>query len=396
MSINEEDDIMEKRYELIREYFDWEHQIGSCNGITELSNLQILNAIESLKFLKNYLGSDFPLNAARQDHGICEFFWNKAPWTRVWFIWLADCFKKLETADGFDKVKAKFLSSKREDYNESISLLEFGYKFKKANFIVDFEQPVLNSSNREKRPDIRLTNQITKEVIYVEVSRLTGGNPLEGYHSVMHTITDNGFKHGKYLNFSGGLLKQLSKEHWQEIRDEIEEKSRWAAKEDAFTEVYKEGVIDLAIAPYKNRILEEWCSSKGYPLNAFSAPSTDWLVKAKNKLKHKPTQASADSPNILIIKNEDPNFSDHDAASIIASLEEYIYKWPNLTAAVIVGYSFGNWEKLVRSFGMDYHIRKTERYAWSSDSIIIFNKLNHTSKITLHSLSKIIDAFEKH
>ncbi len=55
----------------------------------------------------------------------------------------------------------------------------------------------------------------------------------------------------------------------------------------------------------------------------------------------------------------------------------------------------GNSEKLVSSTGFNFYVERMERHAYSTKTLMIFNRFCKT-KITPHTLMRIFDAFEKH
>ncbi len=97
----------------------------------------------------------------------------------------------------------------------------------------------------------------------------------------------------------------------------------------------------------------------------------------------------------MIIKDDDFTFLT-DPANSFYSLEETLYKCADLFGAVIINYHFGNRDKKVESFGMNTFITRTERHAITSQTGIMLNKFYKKVPVTMHTLTRIIEAFEKY
>ncbi|MBC7486931.1 MAG: hypothetical protein H7282_09295 [Cytophagaceae bacterium] len=76
-------------------------------------------------------------------------------------------------------------------------------------------------------------------------------------------------------------------------------------------------------------------------------------------------------------------------------MEESLYKCEDLLGAIVISYEFGNQTKRVESYGMNTFIIKTERYALASSTGIMLNKFYKKVPVTMHTLTRIIEAFER-
>lgn len=379
----------------VEEYFDWEYQIESCQNIEEVSKFEISKTISAFNYLKNELGNNYPKRVLESGTRFCEFFWNQAPWTRIWFSWLADSIKNLRESENIDGVLKKLISNDKDDFEEAITLLEYGLKFIKASFKVDFEKEVSNSKNEIKHPDICLTNPETEETIFVEVTRLTSSEEIENYSDICHRASKYGFINGKPINYAGALFKTVSRERLEEIKNKVDAMAKSVVASDSFEEFKIKNVLEIALANSKNiPMLAQWGEEHGYTIDSFHLPPIDKFKRLKGKLGRKSNQSSPETCNLLIIKNDD--FSTiSKPQTLINELEESLFKCEDLLGAIIVSYEFGNREKGVESFGMHTHITKTERHALTSKTAILVNKYYKKNKISMHSLTRIIDAFDK-
>ena len=385
---------MKDPLELVDECFDWDYQIATCDNLEEISRLEITKAISAFQFLKTELGIQYPKEVQKSKTSFCQYFWNKVPWTRVWFTWLAEAIKNLKQSENFDTVLKKLISKNEPDFQEAITLLEYGQKFIKSGFHVDFEKEVLNKNNKAKNPDICLTNPETQEIIFIEVTRLTSNVELESYSDICQRVRRYGFERGKQINYAGRLFKVISKERLTEIKKKVDSMAQSAVENDMFEEYKIEGVFEIAIASPKSiPTLAQWTDEHGYNIDSFALPPTDKFKRLRGKIVGKSNQSSPETPNLLIIKNDDFS-SISKPETLFYELEETLFKCEDLLGTIIVSYEFGGREKEVQSFGMNTHITKTERHAISSKTGILINKYYKKNKITMHSLTRLVDAFD--
>lgn len=380
----------------LEEHFNWDNQIDSCTSLTELTDFEKSQAKNAFLFLRKELGENFPESVMVKDTRFRDYFWNKVPWTRMWFVWLAESIKHLQTAKNYNTVLKKIKSNNRDDFDEAELLLEFGFKFSKAGFNVDFEIEAINASGNIKNPDIFLTNPETKEHLYIEVTRLKSNPELNELSEIFHNISLVGFQQGKQINSSGRLFKVLSKAHLNEIKLAVKSKVNKVLENDSFEVVIEEGVIELAIASENNlNLLQQWSDEHSYNVDSFILPDIDRFRRLKGKITRKSIQSSNKYLSLLIIKDDDFTFLTNPANSFY-SLEETLYKCNDLFGAVIINYHFGNTDKKVESFGMNTFITRTERHAITSLTGIMLNKFYKKVPVTMHTLTRIIEAFEKY
>lgn len=80
---------------------------------------------------------------------------------------------------------------------------------------------------------------------------------------------------------------------------------------------------------------------------------------------------------------------------IVEGLLETIHKSQEVLAVVILSGELGNSPKQVITAGFNFYVEKTERHAYSTKTILLFNRFCKT-KISPHALMRIFDAFEKY
>jgi hypothetical protein len=388
---NQEMDMEQEYLDVMSPYFTWDFQIKACQELSEVSELEKQRAIAAFQHLREFLGEDFPKTALTTRHPIDKYFINNVPWTKVWFRWLSDSIRELEGNESFSKIIKKLKSPVDVDFEEACFILECALKFTKARFSISFEEEVFNSSKQLKRPDLKLVNEHTQEIIYVEITRLLRNSEFENLTS---GIIHSGIKYGKQIvDFSGTIFKNISREHYAQIISEVEAKVKKAVESKSFQEISHPGAIELAIAPKDNQVMKQWIKEKSFEPNAIRVPRLDIISKIAGKIKYKSHQVSANHANILVIKHEDAVMQRITPVVWIEQLEETLYKHEDIMAVIIIGYEFGGLPASIESFGMNYFVRKTERHALGSHTLVLINKLYKKVPITIHSLNKVIDAF---
>lgn len=386
---------MENQIKHVQEYFSWQYQVESCDSLEEISVLERNKAKIAFAFLKKYFGDDFPKEIMVINTRFRTFFWNKVPWTRVWFTWLGEAIKNLENSQNFKSVIKKLRSSIADDFEEALTLLEYGLKFVKAGFNVDFERGTTNAKGENTSPDIYLTNIETGEKIFVEITRLKPNPEIEEMSDIFYRSINQGLMNGKQINCSGRLFKSISRERLKEIKQEVDKKVESVLKNNSFEEIKKEGVIEMAFAGQNHyNTLVQWAEENGYKIDSFALPEIDKFKRLKSKIVHKAKQSSPNYSNLLIIKNDDYS-SIANPDRTFDELEETLYKCEDLLGVIIVAYQFGGKEKQVQSYGMNTFITRTERHALTSLTGIMLNKFYKKVPVTLHTLTRLIEAFER-
>ncbi|HZX75468.1 MAG TPA: hypothetical protein VFE57_13670 [Cyclobacteriaceae bacterium] len=384
----------ENRKLLLDDYFNWDSQLAKAKS-DELTSLEIAQVKESFAFLRKQLGEDFPQQCLDNNSPINHYFGNRAPWTRIWFNWLAEAILELSfSADTASLVK-KLKSPDGADFHEAKSILEVGLKLVKAGFAIQIEGNIINDKGQQKKPDLIITNPETKELGLVEITRLTKNPTSIKYESILQNVYFNGLEHGSNLQFAGRLFKEVSNEHLQEITAEIDSKLTRYLKSKTFQVVRREGVIEFAFARSDDPVMKEWAESNKYNLNTFSFPETDVLSRVRTKIIHKKDQLSSEHPSILVIRNEESWITAGNYESIQEGLLETMHRYPQLLALVLIGVEMGSVSKTISGKGLNFYVERTERYLHTSKTIMLFNRFCKT-KITPHTMMRILDAFEKH
>jgi hypothetical protein len=301
------------------DWTNWERLIEQCSTCNELADPEKEKAKRAFLLLKQEFGEEFLVKALEDFHPIMYYFVNSAPWTRKWLTRFADALTTLRTTEGYPsllkRVKAK------NKFFEGESVLEVAYKFSKAGFGVSIDP---STSVNRKVPDLKITNKETGEELFVEVSvQQQSMNHTKAIRTFYEFFNQLSPFHG--LTYCGRILKILSKRHMAEVIETVKNKIEVAKKENSFQELIIEDTIELGIAPYKDTdVLAAWAKSKGLELGRFTGPpfNLDEIPRTRMKIEREQLQLPQNSPNILVIENNNLFRSARDVKREISELEE--------------------------------------------------------------------------
>jgi hypothetical protein len=376
------------------DWTNWEKLIEDCGAYNELTRIEKNKARCALIFLKHEFGEEFLVKALEGFHPIMYYFVNSAPWTRRWLTRFADALKTLMTKEGYPSLLERLKD--KAGFFEGESVLEVAYKLSKAGFRVSIDP--LTSVNG-KVPDLKLTNEETGEELFVEVSvqqqSLNHAKAIRTFDEFFNQLSPF---HG--LTYCGRIFKILSERHMAEVVEMVRNKIDVAKKENSFQELIIEKTIELGIAPYKdNDVLAEWAKSRGLELGRFTGPpfNVDEIPRTRMKIEREQLQLPQNSPNILVIENNDLFRSARDIRREISELEECLYDFSNLLCFIgiglLEGYDGTIQDKLVKK---DQHIivKRLREDSIIEQCMILRNRFCDF-EVTSATINKIYLAFSK-
>jgi hypothetical protein len=376
------------------DWTNWEKLIEQCNTYVELTDIEKEKAKCALLFLKQEFGEEFLKKAFEELHPIMYYFVNSAPWTRKRLTRFADALTALRTKEGYPSLLERLKDKNR--FLEGESVLEIAYKFSKASFRIIIDP---STSVNRKVPDLKIKNEENGEELFVEVS--------VQHQSMNHTKAIRTFDeffnqlspfYG--LTYCGRIFKILNERHITEILEMVRDKIEAAKKENAFQELMIEDTIELGIAPYKdNDVLAAWAKSRGLELGRFTGPpfNVDEIPRTRMKIEREQLQLPQNSPNILVIENNNLFRSARDVKREISELEECLYDFSNLLCFIGIGF-FESYDKTIQ----DELVKKNQHIVIKKlreDSIIeqcmILRNRFCDFEVTSATIDKIYIAFSK-
>ncbi len=380
-----------KVLEKYEEYLDWDKLAEHCDSIEGLSGLEKERAKRAFKFLKEALGENL-LKESRPRHPLIPHILNLAPWSRKWISWLAEALEELQERNGYQSLLERL--RRTDGFSEGLSVLEVADKLSKSGFEVVFD-PVVDVSGQTKRPDLRLLDRETGETVYVEVSVLEESRVARDASRTMTKIFDPLWRVVPFLNYSGVIHKSLSERHLEEVAQKVVATVEKVRKTGAFQYLAIEDVLELGIAPDNDKdLLEKWATERGLHIGELSGPrfDVDEVLRTRRKIEREQDQLPKEHPNLLVIKSTNLFLMVRDRRRAIAELEESVYEFPHLLAAIVSGDHLGKAETDIMMKGQHVVITKPRLDLLVEYHMILLNKFCHT-KVSASVITKIYNSF---
>jgi hypothetical protein len=236
--------------------------------------------------------------------------------------------------------------------------VETAGRFRKLGFQVSFE-PSIKILTRKgqgiKKPDIKLTNQKTKEEIFVEVSRLRKSDEQKTSENSFHTIwriihdamnysviveksTEENKTIWHHILPYANILRDLKADELSDIVPLIIDLVNKVMESKEFHELIIPGKIEIAISPITDHSEAiEWANKRGMKDLVKSPPIPQKAThSARIKIADKITQLPIDRPGIIVIPTiETFMFFTHDIQSIIENIRTELERFPQLMCVVL-------------------------------------------------------------
>lgn len=373
---------------------NWEKLIQRCDTIEELTDVEKEKTKRAFLFLKREFGEEFLEYAIDGLHPIAYYIINSAPWTSKWLTRFAEALKSLKEVDGYASLVQRL--KHKDKFFEGESVLEVAYKFSKAGFKITVDPLTIEN---KKVPDLKIVNEEAKEELFVEVSNqqqsINYSKALRTFDKISEPLTFLVF-----LNCysCGRVLKVLSERHLSEIVKQINEKIELMKNEDAFQELIIDDTIELAIAPNKDKdILEKWAESRGLKVGEFRGPliNADELQRTKAKIQREQEQLPRNSPNILVIGNNNLFFNLHDVRKGIGELEECVYEFSHILFFIVRGDYEGTAENEIIMKDQHLFIKRSREDLNVEQYMILLNRYCDFP-VSPATISKVYLAFGKY
>jgi hypothetical protein len=378
-------------------YVEWSSLIADCNQVQGLTEIEKEKAKRAYGFLQTEFGDDFLLNAFKNYHPFTQYVLNSAPWTRKWAVWFAEALRELKTQPKYQDLLRRLIDGKK--YGEAISVLQVAYKFSKAGFQVTID-PTVKISGHEKIPDLMLVDAETGEEVAVEVSVLGMSKSMLDAFGTMQAITDVMIRFFPALQYSGRAPKILAKKHLEQVVMQVKRTVDRAQKENRFIELIIDGVIELAVAPENDKqLLENWTQEHKLTAGGFEGPpyDADEIRRTKLKFGKEQRQLPHDRPTILVIQNDNLFLRMQDPQVLISDLEEAVYEYQQILAAIVQGSHLGSGQNLIVMKDQHLFIEKQTEFLHDEKYIILLNKFSDSKiRVSTSTISKIFIAFKNY
>ena len=269
MNIPEDLRIMTRPEDIV----EWDKHIEHCGVLQGVNDYEKERARRAFRFLREQLGEEFLKKAHSIRHPIFDYFANLAPWTRAWVVWFADSLKAVRKAENYAQLRERLLDKDR--FPEALTGLDVAERFSQVGFSVGFD-PKVTVGDRQKVPDIKVTDDSAGETFYVEVSAVTPSMNETQAMETMHRVTEPVFLSIPFINYCGRIQKSLAESHLVEIVAKIKKIVSEVKADGGVRELVVEQTLELGMAGEADKdLLQKWASQRGLEVGTFHGPSHD-------------------------------------------------------------------------------------------------------------------------
>ena len=370
---------------------DWDIVANRCDEIDGLSEEEKIKVKKAFSFLKNEFGVDY-LKEVGNEHYFYFHIHNYAPPSRLWFAYVAEMIERVKDFSNYNSLLKRLKNPKK--FREAYTVLETAYNYGNDGFNIEFD-PVINIKSKNKVPDLKLINVVTKEELICEVSiSFTSVKQNEAFDN--ETEIFNAVISNDGLEFAGRVIKTLSEIEKSQIKNTILNFAESVKEGNGFGVLVIEDVLLLGYATPENvKKLEDWAKNNGCNVRSFEGPyfDVDEIRRIENKINEKKRQLPYDNAGIIMIYDSDFFHSIRSIQEAVVFLEKTLAKISNIAAVIIQGKFMGSINPLKIRIGKHLFIQKMGKDTFVEKYLIIWNE--HCSfKLTEDTISKIYWSIE--
>ncbi len=350
-------------------------QINQCGGIDELEKQELLR---NWGYLRAFLVEDWFKKEENKFHPLRHYFYNSAPWCLRWMGELGLAIESLKEKENFDGIRKRLLLS--DAFEEAYYELRVGYSLLNSGVSFEFLKP--SKIKKKKTSDIVVNMGDRK--IFLEITKKNNPkdilNSSENFHKISWFLLSKGGQTYNDFGFYYDVLKPLSTPRTEQILKICEDLLE-KAKKSGFEEYHIPNTIDLYIFKRENvdKVPKEKQVTRGM------SPVFDELSRIRGTIKDKEVQLRTENPNVLLIFDSLlwPLEKDLFYSKLVDTLEETIYQFTNLSAAVIYieSYYFSEEESFIKEGGNYIAMHGNDKKLLRSKNKVII--LNEFAKYSL-------------
>jgi hypothetical protein len=350
------EDVLYKLYPLVGKLPSWRALIERISEVPDINETNKLQWKEAVEFLRIELGEGF-FNNCGPDHPVYIKLTN-APWL---FDDLIDFVKTLKTLKDSDSNYSYLISKirpRKKCRSEGACFVEIASTYLRQGFKIKF----LESNSSQKSPDIEITDPITNDKFFIEVSQINDSDDRKQISDEFRVISNTLLSHGFDLLYSYKQLKHLGKNDIKFVVEKIKNMKDEVAMSKNLL-IFRNELIDLAIAhPDKHDDLMKWCKENRRDKGAGGLPvdynDTRRILKQR-KIYKKVKQIPNGQTGILYMPIQFLYFFCMNTAETAIQIMGEIRQYPNLLGVVLyaelgqpVKEEFTEVENTVRSIRM--------------------------------------------
>lgn len=384
-----------------KDYLDWNKYIEYFRRESAFGEDKSRELERIYLFLKKQLGKDFLGKRYKDGRDLVNsWLWSRGE-RHAELKWLSDCLGHFKNKEcNYIKLIGK-LRSENNCNNEGIPFLITGDSLRKAGFDVVFEP----ETEFRSKPDLKIINPSTNEIIYGEISFQEESVETELIHNTFHFLSFYFHSNPPIIPFSGKILGFAENEDLQKIGKQILNIKEKAYNEESLIVVDKEqteGILEFAVA-HENKLseLKNLQLTKNYGLNEIRGQelNLDYTSRLLSKIKVKAKQHPENIPLIIYIPL-DPLyflFGLLEPYPMIDDVKRTLSTFKNVLGVCMFVRLGDEAEPLKELFELNFYQRKMifENDTQLNTLFILNNEFDAATGVLVDSLRKLYTSFEK-
>lgn len=381
-----------------KDYFDWNKYVEYIRREPAFNNEKKEELEKLYLFLKKELGKEFLKKPFKDGRDLVNsWLWSHGLRYKE-LKWLGECLAFFRDKEcNYVKVIGK-LRSVDKCNTEGIPFLTIGDALRKVGFEVQFEPQTEFNSN----PDLKITNPVTGDIIFAEVSYQDESKRTEYIKDTYHFLFDCFHRKPPYVCFSGKIHGYAERDALKIVGEHILSVKQTANNAESVIFVSKEetgGIIEFAVAhESKTKELEELEITKKHKLFNIEGQGLDldYTPRLLSKTKEKIKQHPKDLPLILYVTLDQLFFllGLQDPSALITNVKRTLSEFPNAIGVCMIVQLGAETKPVKELFGNNFFQRKMifDNYA-QANTLFIYNEWFDNTRLS-DSLKKLFGSFE--
>jgi hypothetical protein len=363
--------------------------------VSSLSAVELDAAVSAVDCLRATLGDDVIWNAIECEHvGLSWLFVNRAPWTRLELIRIAQDLRAVQSGENLSSLLMKLGHPER--WSEGASELEVAARFARNGFDVQFEPPTDNGRSRTKHPDFRAIHAGTGVAACVEVTVLRPSGlsqRIEESYGLMWPPPHTG---SVIVFHTGRIHRILTPQRVAEFRPRIIAAAQEAAATGKLVEVSEPHLFEFAFeAEGHDDELVAWSAARGLSPGTVETP--DDTAKLSHRIagviQREGRQLPANGPGVVVVWCA--TLSHHDDAGVeglVYDLQEELCGHPRIAAVVVADSPLREYVLGQQNIG-EHTLVRAERYRQRADLALVIRNLRAEHPAAGRTATEVLRAF---
>ena len=311
---------------------DWDELASNCAMRKDLTWQERARVKEAILFLKDELGY-VPWWGNGTVHPVASPL--IMAYGCLWACDLADALRFVKSDPYYTKFKGDL---KRVEFSrDKLSILEAVLMLANGGFELKLE-PQLTQS----KPDLRIANPETSEILYCEVSLSEYADKQKDASAISQAVYYALTEVGHFPGISGSIQRPINKNEMDLMLEKVKALARQTIEGEGFSFI-DDGTVKLALSTKeKKEELIHWAKENDLPLGLVGPVfEVDEMKRLLDKAEHEKRQLPENYPNLVVILGNQvlnglgTSKNDRDLEERAAQIRQRIGKWHHITALMI-------------------------------------------------------------